>query len=420
MNDSTSVYLRVAVPLALNEGTLTYRLDQSHLPEALAALDCAGCRVHVAVRRRPLIGLVMQVLSEPDIDAARVQPIEGLIDSVPVVNRETLSFLEDVARYYRQPIGQITHMSLPRDSLTFTAAWSARASTSTTTRESRTLFTVHDHILELLAQADEPMDVHAIRDALAATAPTDKKRVILKSVREALDQLGANGRVEKHRVCKTRLSVPHPAIATASHAHAPTSATAAPPAHPSQQTPPPAPPAPPSPQNGRGQPSAEVIGGDAIQTAPPAPPMPQNGRGQPSAEVIGGDAGQTAPPAPPMPQNGRVRLSVAAIDGDAVQIAADASSFGVTSSTAPEATLSAASGTTPNAISDATSSAVSDVSSSDTLAVGSGRLPVARVQTPAYRLSDDQRGVAHAIMKALDQFGVHVMHGVTGSGKTDV
>ena len=342
MNPSTPVYLRVAVPLALNEGTLTYRLDPSHLPAGLAAHDCAGCRVHVTVRRRPLIGLVVQVLSEPDIDAARVQPIEGLIDSVPVVNHETLSFLEDVARYYRQPIGQITHMSLPRDSLTFTVAWSARASKSTSTRESRTLFTLQDRILELLAQADEPMEVHAMRDALAVAAPTDQERVTLKSLREALDQLDTNGRVEKHRVCKTRLSVPHPAIEAASHTHSLAPATARN-AHTQQQTPPPAPPSPP---NGRVHLSAEVIASDAVKTAHLAP--------------------------------------------------------------------------STDATSRTTSSAAADGPSSDALTVDLARLSIARVQTPAYRLSDDQRSAAHAIMKALDKFGVHVMHGVTGSGKTDV
>ena len=304
MNDSTSVYLRVAVPLALNEGTLTYRLDQSHLPEALAALDCAGCRVHVAVRRRPLIGLVMQVLSEPDIDAARVQPIEGLIDSVPVVNRETLSFLEDVARYYRQPIGQITHMSLPRDSLTFTAAWSARASTSTTTRESRTLFTVHDHILELLAQADEPMDVHAIRDALAATAPTDKKRVILKSVREALDQLGANGRVEKHRVCKTRLSVPHPAIAAASHA---TPQPPPPPRRlriPRNKHLPPHPPHPPRHKTGVGSRLRKSLAAMRSRLHPPHPPCHKTGVGSRLRKSLAAMRARLHPPHPPCHKTG--------------------------------------------------------------------------------------------------------------------
>jgi primosomal protein N' (replication factor Y) len=99
---------RVAVPVPLGQA-FTYRV-----PEALAERVQRGARVLCQFGRRRVLGIVLDSGErEPDIAAERIKPLSGVVDAEPVLTEELLGFLQELARYYVAPIGEVMQLALP-------------------------------------------------------------------------------------------------------------------------------------------------------------------------------------------------------------------------------------------------------------------------------------------------------------------
>src|SRR5262245_60517551 len=92
----------VAVPVPLARA-FTYEV-----PPALASSVRAGARVVCEFGRRRLVGVVLGVAERaPETGGVQLKPIARLIDSEPVLPRELLAFLQELASYYFAPIGEV-------------------------------------------------------------------------------------------------------------------------------------------------------------------------------------------------------------------------------------------------------------------------------------------------------------------------
>jgi primosomal protein N' (replication factor Y) len=65
--------------------------------------------------RRKVTGVVLALHDAPPegVDAAKLKPVVAVLDSEPVLPLELLRFLEELARYYLAPIGEVLRLALP-------------------------------------------------------------------------------------------------------------------------------------------------------------------------------------------------------------------------------------------------------------------------------------------------------------------
>ncbi|MBM4360294.1 MAG: primosomal protein N' [Deltaproteobacteria bacterium] len=107
MSDATA-FAEVGVPVPLGQ-RFTYAI-----PASLAGRVVAGARVLCEFGRRKLAGVVLAVRDDAaGLDPARVKPLVAVLDAEPVLPGELLQFLEELARYYVAPIGEVLRLALP-------------------------------------------------------------------------------------------------------------------------------------------------------------------------------------------------------------------------------------------------------------------------------------------------------------------
>jgi primosomal protein N' (replication factor Y) len=98
----------VAVPVPLG------RPFSYAVPAEIAAVVAPGVRVLCNFHGRQTLGVVLDVGDrEPPVDAAKIKPISAVVDPEPVLERELLNFLRDLASYYLAPIGEVLRLALP-------------------------------------------------------------------------------------------------------------------------------------------------------------------------------------------------------------------------------------------------------------------------------------------------------------------
>jgi len=96
------------VPVPLGRA-FTYRV-----PEALAQRVQRGARVLCQFGARRVLGIVLESGErEPEIAPERIKPLAGVVDSEPVLPEELLGFLQELARYYVAPIGEVMQLAVP-------------------------------------------------------------------------------------------------------------------------------------------------------------------------------------------------------------------------------------------------------------------------------------------------------------------
>ena len=100
-------YVEVALPVPLRQ-SFTYKLDGA-LKETIAS----GSRVAVPFNRRKLSGFVVGFAEAPPPNVSRVLKVAGLLDAEPVFDAELLGFLEQAARYYFHPLGEVLRAAAP-------------------------------------------------------------------------------------------------------------------------------------------------------------------------------------------------------------------------------------------------------------------------------------------------------------------
>ncbi len=99
---------RVAVPVPLGQA-FTYAV-----PPPLAEGVRRGARVLCELGARKVLGVVLEVADrEPEVDRARLKPVLAVVDPEPVLPEELLSFLQELARYYVAPMGEVMQLALP-------------------------------------------------------------------------------------------------------------------------------------------------------------------------------------------------------------------------------------------------------------------------------------------------------------------
>lgn len=86
------------------------------IPEALRGRTAPGMRVVCEFRRRKLLGVVIELSTEPPADVPRdkLKPVLSVLDEAPALPVELLSFLRELAGYYLAPIGEVLRLALPQ------------------------------------------------------------------------------------------------------------------------------------------------------------------------------------------------------------------------------------------------------------------------------------------------------------------
>lgn len=72
-----------------------------------------GQRVSVPFGTRQLVGVVLEIVAESDMDATRIKPISQVLDDSPPLSARLLALLKFCSDYYRYPIGQTVLAALP-------------------------------------------------------------------------------------------------------------------------------------------------------------------------------------------------------------------------------------------------------------------------------------------------------------------
>lgn len=100
-------YVEVAVPVPLRK-LFTYRV-----PDGLRGAIRQGSRVAVPFSRRKLAGVVVSGRSELPDGVERALSVAGVLDAEPVFTLELLRFLEQAAKYYMHPLGEVLRAAAP-------------------------------------------------------------------------------------------------------------------------------------------------------------------------------------------------------------------------------------------------------------------------------------------------------------------
>ena len=121
--ESPRIFARVAIPVPLGQA-FSYVV-----PPKLAADVRRGARVLCPFGKRRVLGVVLELGHEaPDIPEEKLKPLQAVVDPEPVLQDELLGFLQELARYYIAPIGEVIELALPAVERTAAEALSARES----------------------------------------------------------------------------------------------------------------------------------------------------------------------------------------------------------------------------------------------------------------------------------------------------
>jgi primosomal protein N' (replication factor Y) len=102
-----SPYVEVALPVPLRK-VFTY-----DVPNGLHGALHRGSRVAVSFSRRKLAGFVVGERDDLPEGVARALPVAGLLEPEPVFTAELLRFLDQAAKYYMHPLGEVLRAAAP-------------------------------------------------------------------------------------------------------------------------------------------------------------------------------------------------------------------------------------------------------------------------------------------------------------------
>lgn len=100
-------FVEVAVPVPLRQ-LFTYRV-----PEPLLGRLPVGTRVAVPFHRRKLAAFVVGHRAHPPEGVSRIMKVAGALEREPVFPEELLKFLQEAARYYLHPFGEVLRAAAP-------------------------------------------------------------------------------------------------------------------------------------------------------------------------------------------------------------------------------------------------------------------------------------------------------------------
>ena len=105
--DASTLCAEIAVPVPIDKA-FTYLV-----PDALRERVSPGARVLVPFAGRRVMGVVLATRARTEADGDRLKALLTIVDAIPVLPAELLSFLREVARYYLAPIGEVIALALP-------------------------------------------------------------------------------------------------------------------------------------------------------------------------------------------------------------------------------------------------------------------------------------------------------------------
>jgi primosomal protein N' (replication factor Y) len=99
-------YCNVALPVPLRT-TFTYSI-----PDALRAQVQPGSRVLVPLRKKSLVGVVVELVETPPADT-KIREVSKVLDLVPALTPKLIELAHWIAAYYLAPIGEVFRAMLP-------------------------------------------------------------------------------------------------------------------------------------------------------------------------------------------------------------------------------------------------------------------------------------------------------------------
>ncbi|HYL64863.1 MAG TPA: primosomal protein N' [Candidatus Methylomirabilis sp.] len=104
-----AAFCNVALPVPLRT-TFTYAV-----PESLRGALQPGTRVLVPFRKKTLVGVVVDLLSEPPADTpkAKLREISKVMDFAPALTPKLIELAQWIATYYLAPVGEVFRTMLP-------------------------------------------------------------------------------------------------------------------------------------------------------------------------------------------------------------------------------------------------------------------------------------------------------------------
>ncbi len=121
--EASRTFARVAIPVPLGQ-VFSYIV-----PPTLLADVRRGARVLCPFGKRRVLGVVLELgMEAPDIPEDKLKPIQAVVDPEPVLQDELLGFLQELARYYVAPMGEVIELALPAVERTAAEALSAKES----------------------------------------------------------------------------------------------------------------------------------------------------------------------------------------------------------------------------------------------------------------------------------------------------
>lgn len=103
-------YVRVAIPSPLR------RLFDYLPPVGFSTGDIlAGSRVQIPFGHRQLIGIVISIETETDIDPAKLKPVSKVLDHNPLIPGDIIELCHWAAKYYHHSFGETVAQALPKN-----------------------------------------------------------------------------------------------------------------------------------------------------------------------------------------------------------------------------------------------------------------------------------------------------------------
>jgi primosomal protein N' (replication factor Y) len=188
----------VAVPVPLAHA-FTYAV-----PAELAGEITVGARVLTDFGRRQVIGVVVALRDEPGPFEHELRPIRAVVDKNPVLPKELLDFLLEVASYYYAPIGEVLRLALPaleRGKVEKLASSGELFGESALSRVKR-VAQAREQVVRATSKVEEPGTLRGqAREILAllragGELPVARLGDKFKNARPAVKKLAADGLVE--------------------------------------------------------------------------------------------------------------------------------------------------------------------------------------------------------------------------------
>lgn len=106
-----SPLLRVAVPTPLRR-SFVYQPPETLTGPEIDALR-PGIRVRIPFGRRQLVGILLELTYEQDVETGRLRPALEVLDREPLIPEHLLRLCQWAAAYYQHPVGEALHSLLP-------------------------------------------------------------------------------------------------------------------------------------------------------------------------------------------------------------------------------------------------------------------------------------------------------------------